>query len=145
MGEGEKMVFRTTNMEYKIMWSKWIFSITMIFMFISFFGCGSFKYASMEKQNRIQKQMFKQLDDRRSKEEILQKKLFDALSTPIKMESPDSYSVNKIDKYFERVAERVNLNELDEVYTNEEEEQLIKYFNQSELDRIYKEIEETKK
>ena len=83
-------------MEYKIMWSKCIISFSVVFMFISFFGCNSFKYANMEKQNRI----------------------------------------------LERA--RVNFNELDVVYTDDEEDQLIKYFNQNELDRIYKEIEETK-
>ena len=74
------------------MWIKCIISFSMIFMFISFFGCSSFKYASIEKQNRIS----------------------------------------------ERV--RINFNELDEVYTDEEEDQLINYFNQNELNRIYKEI-----
>ena len=45
-----------------------------------------------------------------------------------------------------RISERarVNFNELDVVYPDEEEDQLIKYFKQNELDRIYKEIEETK-
>ena len=78
------------------MWSKYIFSFSMIFMFISFFGCNSLKYESMEKQNRISERA------------------------------------------------RVNFNELDKMYTDEEENQLIKYFNQNELDRIYKEIKETK-
>ena len=62
-------------------------------MFISFFGCSSFKYASIEKQNRISERA------------------------------------------------KVNFNELDVIYTDEEEDQLIKYFNQNELNRIYKEIE----
>ena len=74
------------------MWSKRIFSFSVIFIFINFFGCNSLKYVSVEKQNRIS----------------------------------------------ERV--RINFNELDEVYTDEEEDQLIKYFNQNELNRIYKEI-----
>jgi len=83
-------------MEYKIMWSKCMFSFFVMFIFISFFGCNSFKYASMEKQNRI----------------------------------------------LERA--RVNFNELDVVYTNEEEKELIKFFHNNELSRIYKEIEQTK-
>ena len=74
------------------MWSKCIFNFFIIFIFINFLGCNSFKYANMEKQNRILKRA------------------------------------------------RVNFNELDVIYTDEEEDQLIKYFNQNELNRIYKEI-----
>ena len=39
---------------------------------------------------------------------------------------------------------RVNFNELDVIYTDEEEKELIKFFYNNELDRIYKEIEKTK-
>ena len=83
-------------MEYKIMWSKCIFNFFIIFIFINFLGCNSFKYANMEKQNRILKRA------------------------------------------------RVNFNELDVIYTDEEEKELIKFFHNNELDRIYKEIEKTK-
>ncbi len=83
-------------MEYKIMWSKCMFSFFVMFIFISFFGCNSFKYANMEKQNRI----------------------------------------------LER--SRVNFNELDVIYTEEEEKELINFFYNNELDKIYKEIERTK-
>ena len=82
-------------MEYKMMWRKCIISLSIIF--ISFFGCNSFKYANMERQNRT----------------------------------------------LERA--RVNFNELDVIYTDEEEKELIKFFHNNELDRIYKEIEKTKK
>ena len=39
---------------------------------------------------------------------------------------------------------RVNFNELDVIYIDEEEKELIKFFHNNELDRIYKEIEKTK-
>tara|TARA_Y100001949_G_C15710419_1_gene210701 strand:- start:147 stop:314 length:168 start_codon:yes stop_codon:yes gene_type:complete len=39
---------------------------------------------------------------------------------------------------------RVNFNELDVIYTEEEEKELINFFYNNELDKIYKEIERTK-
>ena len=39
---------------------------------------------------------------------------------------------------------RVNFNELDVIYSDKEEKELIKFFHNKELDRIYKEIEKTK-
>tara|TARA_B100001013_G_scaffold341106_1_gene265182 strand:+ start:767 stop:1096 length:330 start_codon:yes stop_codon:yes gene_type:complete len=93
----------------------WLAMVASYFLCVTFIGCASMKYANIEKQKKVHQQLTKKMEYSNTRRAYRQKKLFDAMKEKDEYEEV-SYTKEKIDKYFERIHERRNLDELDEVY-----------------------------
>ena len=83
--------------------------VSLILMLMT--SCTSLKYASIEKQKKVQQQLSDKLTNDNSKRALRHKEIFDALKSEDEYEEV-SYTKEKIDKYFETTNNRQSLDEI---------------------------------